>query len=530
MKRTLVNLSCAGLGALAMLMALQWMPAYAENEKPGGAAAKTPPPKLNVVNTPIQRDSKLSSSFAPIIKTAAPSVVSIFSTRMIKESDLRNPFLDNPLLRRFFERELEQQQEEEGADEPQQPSQRRRPRQQEMGLGSGVIVSDNGYILTSNHVIEGADEVKVETSSGREYVAKVIGTDPPTDTAVLKIEGENFPAITIGNSDALEVGDVCLAIGNPFGLGQTVTMGIVSATKRRGLRITEYDDFIQTDASINMGNSGGALIDAEGRLIGINTAILSRTGGNMGVGFAVPINMARGIMERLTTFGKVSRGFLGVGIQPVDPDLQKQFNLPDLSGALVTGFTPGSPAEKAGMKAGDVITEVNETKVADSQHLRLMISQLNPDTDVNLKVLRDGKERSFKVHLGELTPQIAARGGMPAEAPENKNEALEGVEVGDIDTRTRRQFSIPQRVSGALVTNVDPESKSYEAGLRPGDVILDIDKSPVKSAEQAVDLTEKVKGDQVLLRIYSRGNTRFLTIENGKDEESKSESNSKKKR
>lgn len=517
MKRTLVNLTCAGLGALLTLAALQWIPAYAQNEKP--AAAKNPPPKLNVQDTPIQRDNKLSSSFAPIIKKAGPSVVSIFSSRMVSQPDMRNhPLFNDPMFRRFFGPDLD---EEENADEGEPSSRRRR---QEMGLGSGVIVSDNGYILTSNHVIEGADEVKVETDSGKEYVAKVIGTDPPTDTAVLKIEGENFPAMTIGNSDQLEVGDVCLAIGNPFGLGQTVTMGIVSATKRRGLSITDYDDFIQTDASINMGNSGGALIDAEGRLIGINTAILSRSGGNMGVGFAVPINMARSIMERLTQFGKVSRGFLGVGIQPVTPDLAKQFKLADTSGALVSGFTPGSPAEKAGIKAGDLITEVNGTKVADSQHLRLMISQIAPDTDTELKVLRDGKERTFKVKLAELSQQVAARGELPSEET-NKNEALEGVEVGDLDSRTRRQFSIPTRYAGALVTNVDPESNSYEAGLRPGDVILEINRKPVRDAEEAVNLTEKVDGGQVLLRIYSRGNTRFLTIENGKNDDDSGKDN-----
>jgi len=504
-----------------------------EKEAPP-ATAKNPAPKFHLEQTPIQREGTIAHSFASVIKKAAPSVVSVFSSRTVSEQEMRNPFLD-PFLRKYFGGNGGNDGADEGDDDA-EPQPRRnnngnRDRSrgsrshQEMGLGSGVIVTEDGYILTNNHVIEGADDVKVETSAGVRYKAKVVGADPATDIAVLRIEADKLPALTIANSDALEVGDVVLAIGNPFGLGQTVTMGIISATGRGELGILGqggYEDFIQTDAAINMGNSGGALVDSQGRLIGMNAAILSRTGGNVGVGFAVPINMARMVMEQLTASGKVSRGMLGVKPQKVTPELAREFKLPDASGALIAGFTPNgvSPAREAGVKEGDVIVEFNGKKVTDDTHLRLMVSQTPPNTESTIKLYRDGKEKTIKLKLAELPSMDVAENDREIPGKKgNDNEALEGVSVDNLDAAMRRQFSIPRTVDGVIVTDVDPDSKSYEEGLRPGDVILDIDRKPVRSADEAVKMTENVKGDSVLLRIWRRGNARYLgPIENGRSE------------
>jgi serine protease Do len=326
-----------------------------------------------------------------------------------------------------------------------------------------------------------------------------------------------------------------LAIGNPFGIGQTVTMGIVSALGRTDLGIlgqAGYEDFIQTDAAINMGNSGGALMDAQGRLVGINAAILSRTGGNVGVGFAVPINMARLVIESLTEYGHVSRGFLGIAPQHVTPELARQFNLPEASGALVGDFPPNgkSVARDAGIKVGDVIVEFNGKKVADDRQLRLIVSQTPPNTESTVKVIRDGKEKTFKLKLAELpSNDLASRNdGLGGKSGSN-DESLEGVTVDDIDTRARSQFRIPQSVEGALVTDVDEESKSYEAGLRAGDVIMEINHKPVRDAKDAVALSENAKGPDTLLRIYSRGNARYMTVENGTSEPSTPEKKDGKK-
>src|SRR5436309_1105086 len=302
--------------------------------QPALADSKTnPAPKLNIQETPIARETKASTSFAPIVKKVAPSVVNIYSTMTVRDrTSMVNPLLDDPFFRRFF-----------GEDDGTQ----RRPREHKtQSLGSGVIVSQDGYILTANHVIQGADKIKVALASGqKEFEATIVGADPPTDIALLKIDAKNLPAIAIADSDKLEVGDTVLAIGNPFAVGQTVTMGIVSAVGR-GFGINAYEDFIQTDAAINPGNSGGALVDAEGRLIGINTAIFSRSGGNQGIGFAVPSNLARNVMDSLIKDGRVVRGFLGVSIQDVTPALESEFHLKNSGGALVGEVTPKSPAEK----------------------------------------------------------------------------------------------------------------------------------------------------------------------------------------
>ncbi len=476
-----------------------------------------PPAKLSIQSTPLDREIKAPISFAPVFKKVGPSVVNIYSTMTIKER--ANPLFNDPMLRRFFGDQFGQG----------QPRERKA-----QSLGSGVIVSPDGYILTANHVVDGADKIKISLSSGaREYDAKVIGTDPPTDIAVLKMDVKtSLPAVTLADSDKLEVGDVVLAVGNPFGVGQTLTLGIVSALSRGGFGITGYEDFIQTDAAINPGNSGGALVDAEGRLIGINTAILSRSGGFQGVGFAVPINMARYVMDKLITTGKVTRGYLGINIQPLSPELAKEFNLPDeSSGVLVGGVSPNSPAAKAGLQDGDVITELNGKRVSDPRSLQLQVAQTAPGSKVNLRVLRSergGKPatKTLAATLGEMPQEALAAMGGSRNSPEEDNggknmDALDGVEVTDIDASARRELNIPRTLHGALVTNVDQSSAAAEAGLRQGDVIVEINRQPVRNADEAVALSEKVKGDRVLLRVWSRaaggqGGTRYVVVDNGK--------------
>ncbi len=478
-----------------------------------GAHTTNAAPRLNLQEAPISRD-RPGATFAPVIKRVAPSVLNIYSSMTIRERATPNPFSGDPFFRRFF-----------GEDQDEQPRERRT-----QGLGSGVVVSPDGYILTANHVVEGADKVKVALASGqKEFEAKVIGTDPSTDIAVLKVEANNLPAIPIADSDKLEVGDIVLAIGNPFGVGQTVTMGIVSAVGRGGLDINDYENFIQTDAAINPGNSGGALVDVEGRLVGINTAIFSRSGGNMGVGFAVPISMGRYVMDRIITEGKVTRGFLGINIQPLTPELAKEFKLPDeSSGVLVGGVTPDGAASKAGIRDGDVILEFNGKRVNEPRTLQLLVAQTAPGTKVPLRVLRNdangkAEEKNVTVTLAELPADaLASRDrSVPGERAQPSRDALDGVEVTDLDARTRRRFDLPNSINGALVTSVEPDSKAAEAGLRPGDIVLEINRQPVRNADDAVSLSERLPGDRVLLRVWSRngnaiGGTRYIVVENPK--------------
>ncbi len=495
----------AVLGSLLILIAFQTAPFS------GAAPASdtgTPAPKLTIQDTPINRDLKAATSVAPVVKKVAPSVVNIYSTVTIH--DRPNPLLSDPFFRRFF-----------GEDSGGQ-SQPRTHREQ--SLGSGVIVSPDGYILTANHVVENADKVKVALASGeKEFDAKIIGADPATDTAVLKVDGKNLPAITIADSDKLEVGDVVLAVGNPFGVGQTVTMGIVSALGRGGFGINNYENFIQTDAAINMGNSGGPLVDAEGRLVGINTWIISGSGGSQGLGFAVPSNMARYAMERLISDGKVERGYLGLLLQPeMTPELAKQFNLPSMNGALVTTVEPDSPAGKAGFKDGDFVTEFNGQKVKDMRQFRLMVSQTAPGRKVTLRILRDGKEKTLTATLGEMSKEaLAGNGqGQPGGRSQSKTDALDGVEVTDLDAQARREADIPDNVKGALVTKVVEDSNAAEAGLRAGDVITEIERQRVRSADEAVAASEKAKGDRILLRVWrggeGRGGMLYLSVDNTK--------------
>lgn len=481
---------------------------------PFAALAKetNPPVKLKVDNTPINRELGRGNSYSSVVKKASPSVVNIYSTKTVK-APRYHQFFEDPMFDRFFG----------------DGGQRRRGGGQrsfeQTSLGSGVIVTEDGYILTNNHVVEGADTDGVEVALGdgkQKFKAKVIGNDPQTDLAVLKVDAKNLPAITIADSDKIEVGDVVLAIGNPFNVGQSVTMGIVSAFGRGGFGITDYEDFIQTDAPINPGNSGGALVDTDGRLIGINQSIVSRSGGNAGVGFAVPVNQARIVLERLVADGTVRRGFLGVLIQPVTPELAKAFDLPaDTRGALVGGVSPETPAAKAGIKEGDVITEVNGRKANDSQQVRLMISQLLPGTKAALKILRDGKDRTVTVTLGELSKEGEVVEAISPEEPVAAAKALKGVELSDLTSVKRREHGVPNHVRGALVVSVEPDSKAAAANIRPGDVIQEVNRQLVESAEDVTTQLRKAGDEPVLLRVWSRGEgmsgSRFVTLEATRD-------------
>jgi serine protease Do len=473
--------------------------AWSEFSETRGGQAKLVPVRLTVDNKPIERQGASFTSFAPVVKKVTPSVVQVYvSSKPKRGPSMESPFPDNPFFRRFFGEDF---------DVPR----RGMPMPRQQGMGSGVIVTKDGYILTNNHVVDGADEVKVALNDEREFTAKVVGKDPKTDIAVIKIDAKNLPAVEVANSENIEVGDLVLAVGNPFGVGQTVTMGMVSATGRGNLGL-DYEDFIQTDAAINPGNSGGALVDAEGRLIGINTAILSRSGGNQGIGFAVPVNIARTVMESLIKDGRVVRGFMGVNIQDVTPRLAREFDLKDnVAGVIVADVTPNSPAQKAGIKSGDVVLEYNGKPVRDSRHLKLQVAQTAPGTKVPVKVLREGEQKTLEVAVKELPSTDVAsnnRGDRDASA-----DTLDGVTVSDLDASLRAQFKIPANVKGAVVTQVEPDSPAYEAGLREGDVIQEIGRKPVKNADEAVKLSENHKDKSVLLRVWSNGVSRYVVVD-----------------
>jgi len=468
---------------------------------------KPAPVAVTVNEAPLQRNGAFTTSFAPIVKRVAASVVKVnISTKPKTVTAPQGQFGGDEMFRRFFGDQFG------GQGGPGRTM--HTPR--EYGIGSGVIISKDGYILTNNHVVDDVDTIKITLNDGREFSAKVIGRDPKTDVAVVKIDAKDLPFVTVADSDKIEVGDVCLAIGNPFGVGQTVTMGIVSATGRGGLGLgTDYEDFIQTDAAINPGNSGGALVDAEGRLIGINTAILSRSGGNQGIGFAVPINLARNVMDSLITNGKVVRGFLGVTIGNLNPALEKAFNVENGHGALVADVAEHSPADKAGFKSGDVILDFNHKAVTDSGHLKLQVAETAPNTSVPVKIIRDGHEKTLTVVLKELpgSEEVADNGSLKANG---ENDTLNGVTVGDLDPGVKKQLEIPSKVKGAVVTDVSQDSPAFEAGLRPGDVIEEINHKPVASGDDAVKLTENVKDKVTLLKVWSKGGTRFMVVDESK--------------
>ncbi len=480
-----------------------------------------PPPAIKYDESPIAPGTP---SFAPVVEKVSPSVVTVSTSKSVRPGAnpySGNPLFNDPTFRRFFgipEDDADGNPATPPGARPGNPRGRQAPpsapgRQQALGLGSGVIVSPQGHILTNNHVIEGADDIIVTLGTNRrEYKAKKIGSDPGTDIAVLKIEGENLSPITFADSDKMRAGDMVIAVGNPFGLTQSVTTGIVSSVGRGGMGIIDYENFIQTDASINPGNSGGALVDYQGRLIGINTAIFSRTGGNQGIGFAVPANLARNVMESILKTGRVTRGFLGVALQPLDDELAKAFNLdPNTSGALIGEVQAGSPSEKGGVKNGDVVTKVNGKAIAGPRELQLMIGSLQPGAKVELTLLREGKEQAATVELGERID----RSSIAREDPTSTDpDVLDGVQVGDIDEKTRKEYEIPNNLTGVVIIEVDPNSPSAAAGLKAGDVIHEVAREAVTTSKQAVELSEKLKSEKkVLLRVSSRGASRYVVVE-----------------
>lgn len=410
-------------------------------------------------------------TLAPMLQQVTSAVVNISTRGRMRMQD--NPLLNDPFFRRFF-------------DIPNMP--RERPTQ---SLGSGVVVdAQRGYVLTNNHVIANADEITVTLRDGRSLKAKLIGTDPETDVAVIQIPAKDLTALSLADSSRLQVGDFVVAIGNPFGLGQTVTSGIISALGRTGLGIEGYEDFIQTDASINPGNSGGALVNLRGELIGINTAILAPGGGNVGIGFAIPINMARDIMTQLVESGKVRRGRLGLQAQDLTPELAQAFGLPltdkNQQGAVIAQVTPGSPAAQAGLKPGDIVTAVNGQAVRDSGTFRNAIGLLRVGKQVKLDILRDGRTQTVAVDIVE--PPVAQSDNTPEDA------RLAGVLFGAVDERSE----LFGKLEGIPVVEVQPGSRAAEAGLRPGDIVTAVNRKPVRTSQDLANAVERSKGSLLL--------------------------------
>jgi serine protease Do len=456
-------------------------------------------------------DAKVAPSrtgFAPVVKAVVPTVVSIRSSKVVKTGALRGQRGQGQgqipdQLRQFFGDQFGGQ-----FNIPNVPEEQRSE-----GLGSGVIVSPEGYILTNNHVVDGATDVQVMLSDRREYKARVIGKDDKADIAVVKIDAGNLPAITIGNSDTVEVGDFALALGNPFGVGQTVTLGIVSATHRGlGNEIEAYEDFIQTDAAINPGNSGGALVNDRGELIGINTAIIAHgSEGNQGIGFAVPVNLARNIMDQILKNGKVTRARLGILPQDVTPTIARQFGVKDSQGALVGEVEANSPAQKAGLKTGDIILEVDGHSVYDANQLRNMISSLQPDSNVNLKIWRDGAQRTLPVTLGELNPEEATNRGGAGRGNNGSTDALEGVSVENLTSQIARDLKLPASTSGVVVNEISPASAAASAGLRQGDVIQEVNRKPVRNVAEFEAAVRNSK-EGTLLLVNRDGHTVYVGV------------------
>ena len=433
--------------------------------------------------------------FAPVVKQLLPAVVNISSSRLVKPQENQlNPFFNDPFFRQFF-----------GGQIPQPRPQR------EEALGSGVIVSHDGYILTNNHVVAKATQVKVFLPNKQQYPAKVVGTDPNTDIALLKIQANNLPVVTFGDSSKLQVGDYAIAIGDPFGIGETVTLGIISATARSSLGIENYEDFIQTDAAINPGNSGGALIDARGDLIGINTAILSGgSGGNQGIGFAIPINLARYVMDQIMKYGKVTRGWLGVGIQDVSAPVAKTYGVPPNQGAIVSDVSPDSPAAKAGLQRGDVITQLNGQSVQGANDLKLKVGEMRPGTTVHLKVLRNSTPRDVTMTLGEQ-PQNWQRAG--ATGGEQQQGLMQGADVQDLTPDIRQQLGVPADTKGVVVAQVSPGSAAQEAGLQRGDIIEQVNRHPVDSVSQYEREVRMAGNESIVLLVNRGGTTQFVVVQ-----------------
>jgi serine protease Do len=431
--------------------------------------------------------SKIGNAMAEVVQAVRPSVVNIYTTKKIKRPGIPFPFND-PFFRRFFDDEFE----------------RFFDRQREFtqtSLGSGVIVDTSGYILTNYHVIKGADEIKVKLYDKRVFDGTVIGFDAKTDIAVVKIKADGLRAIKWGDSDKLKVGETVIAIGNPYGLNLTVTSGIVSATGRANVGISDYEDFIQTDAAINPGNSGGPLVNVKGELVGINTAIFSTTGGYQGIGFAIPSNMAKVVMDNLIKHKKVVRGWLGVTVQDIDTEMAKSLQMKELKGAVITDVHEGSPAEKAGLMQKDIIISFDGKEVEDSAHLRNLVVSTPPGKTVKLEIIRNGKVYSITTTIGEL----------PAEQKVSLSESvLAGIQVEELTTRLRNQLNIPKRINGVVVTSIDPDSPA-EGLLTKGDLIIEINNQKITNVKDFLKIAGQVK-NQAVVWFYRKGVVSYITL------------------
>ena len=440
------------------------------------------------------------TSYADLVSRVSPAVVTIRSTERGRQAQ-QLPFMDDPTFREFFGDRLPQQQT---------------PRRVQ-GVGSGVIVSSDGYILTNHHVVDGSLEIKVELTDNRTFVAKLVGSDQPSDLAVLKIEAAGLPTVSFADSDKVRVGDAVLALGNPMGIGQTVTSGIVSAKGRStGVSDGSFEDFLQTDAAINRGNSGGALVNTNGELIGINSQILSPSGGNIGIGFAIPSNMAKAVMDQLLKTGKVRRGMLGVTIQSVDADMASSLSLPAARGAIVTSVSAGGPAERAGLKRGDVITAINKQPVVDNNGLRNLVAKMAPGSTVEVSAVRDGRDQNFQVALAELPTrpepegeETSRRGG-----PAGGNEKF-GLTLQPLTPEMASRYNLDADDQGLLVMRVDPASNAAGEGIRQGDLIQEVNRQPVRTFAEFNAAMLRSGAKPALLLIKRRNNVTYVTLRAG---------------
>jgi serine protease Do len=443
----------------------------------------------------------LSNTFAAVAKAALPAVVSIKVEKTVEAAPLsgfefNDPFgqFNDEFLRKFFGGRL--------------PNLQGPNKYQERAQGSGFIISDEGYILTNNHVVGSADKITVELQDGRRFEnARLIGTDPESEVALIKIEGDHFPVLPLGDSGTMQIGDWVMAIGNPFGLSQTVTVGVISAVGRSNVHLAAYEDFIQTDAAINPGNSGGPLIDLDGRAIGINTAIYSQSGGYMGIGFAVPIDMAKSIEKQLLEKGKVTRGYLGLYGQDVTPDMAALLDLGESGGIIVSEVIKDSPVDGAGLKAGDVIVEMNGSKIDTYDSFRNDVAMLAPGTNVRLLVLRDGKQRRFDVKIAERSAAVAASAGTAGEP-----KAQLGMQVQNLNKELADQFGYPLG-EGVIVTAVEPGSVAGSAGIEPGDLILSVNRTKVNSVDEFGEAIAKSEKDKKVMLLVKHGEySRFVVL------------------
>lgn len=466
------------------------------NLTPVGQAVVSEGNGATPVSNPLFTSEK---TFVDISKSATPAVVNISTTRLVKNETGPNPFFEDPFFKQFFGEEFGRQ--------FQQPKD-----QKEQSLGSGVIVSSKGMIVTNNHVVANADEIKVLLDDKREFKGKVVGTDPKTDLAIIQIPADHLPYIPWGDSGKMEVGEYVLAIGNPFGLNQTVTMGIVSALGRANVGISDYEDFIQTDAAINPGNSGGALVNTKGELIGINTAIFSKSGGYMGIGFAIPSNMAKLVMESIQKEGKVIRGWLGISIQEVTPGLAKEFGIKENSGALVSDVLEKSPAEIGGLKRGDVIIRYQGRPVDNPGHLRNSVVETPVGTRVKLIVIRDKKEFPLEILIEEQPKNMASSDKTEENGLREKKENLTGMNVKNLTHELAQQFNVPFR-KGVVVTQINPGSPADNSGLQQGDLILEINRIIIRNTADYDQIVNPVKkGETLLFLIDRQGKTLFLAM------------------